>query len=82
LPYVRCMACYAALIRDAPSDQACGVGIYPVDAVQPLNVNVPANGQSTTVVLDGIIGMASIAPESCANTVFEVPIVSLVGNRV
>jgi hypothetical protein len=30
----------------------------------------------------GLVEMVAIAPESCANTVFEVPIVSIVGNRV
>jgi hypothetical protein len=42
----------------------------------------PANGASTTVTLPGILYMGASAPESCANTVFEIPIIGLTGSKL
>jgi hypothetical protein len=69
-----------------PGNAACGVGIFPADATQALNVTVPAGsvatpGQSSTVVIPGIVAMASGAPESCADQVWFAPISGLTGNR-
>ena len=69
-----------------PGNAACGVGIYPVDAVQALDITVPAGsqatpGQSSVVTFNGLVGMGPSAPETCADQVWFVPISGLIGTR-
>ncbi len=59
-----------------------GVGIFTEDRTQTLDVSVPANGESATVVFDGIVNMDVNAPDVCANAAYEIPITGLQGNRV
>jgi hypothetical protein len=45
-----------------------------------IDVTVPAGGDSTTLVLPGLLSMDANAPDSCANTVFTIPITGLTGS--
>jgi hypothetical protein len=64
-------------------DPVCGVTIFnSADRTQPLDVTLPANGTSSVITFPNILDMAAGAPESCANTVFEIPVSDLVGTRV
>ncbi len=45
-------------------------------------MNIPANGQSSTVVIDCIVNMDVNAPDVCASTTHEIPVTAVGGNRV
>jgi hypothetical protein len=60
----------------------CQVGIFPASQTQTINVTLAPGAQSATLVFPDVLHMGATAPESCANTVFEIPITGLVGNRV
>jgi len=65
-----------------PSGTCVGLSPYVPGGTFAVSVNVPANGSSSSELLTDAITMPSNAPESCANTVFEIPISGITGNKV